>query len=125
MYWQAVLKEVLNKNAGEICYFTNLKTPNYVMNIHKLHKISARQNQRLGIKFANTYLTRREAECTIHIIHGKTIDGIASELSISPRTVEFYIKNVKAKLHCRTKPELIEKIMQSEFLNTLNLVQKP
>ena len=62
------------------------------------------------------YLTYREAQCMLLFIHGKTVIKAARCLALSPRTVEYYLNNMKAKLKCRTKSELIEQILQTQFL---------
>lgn len=57
-------------------------------------------------------LTLRENQCLIELIKGKTAKEIAKKLHISCRTVESHLENVKGKLGCRNKSELIEKIYQ-------------
>ncbi len=53
-------------------------------------------------------LTQRELECIFYVLRGRTYKRIAKILNISPRTVEEYINNIKSKLCCNTKDELIE-----------------
>ena len=71
---------------------------------------------KLGKQFKDIYFSRREGDCMICLLQGKTIKGTAETLNLSPRTVEYYVKNMKAKLNCRTKPKLIELVLQSDFL---------
>jgi DNA-binding NarL/FixJ family response regulator len=52
----------------------------------------------LGDKYGAVYFTRREAECMVCLLREKTIVSIAAILKISPRTVEYYIKNMKKSL---------------------------
>lgn len=56
------------------------------------------------------YLTARETECMTHLIEGKTIKLTAASLGLSDRTVEYYLNNIKAKLQCRTKNELVSRL---------------
>lgn len=70
----------------------------------------------LGNKYSGKYFTKREAECMALLLKGKTIHSVAIMLKISPRTVEYYIKNMKAKLGCRTKFELIDLVYASDFM---------
>jgi DNA-binding CsgD family transcriptional regulator len=58
-------------------------------------------------------LTPREAECVFYLSSGHSAKKIAQLLTISPRTVEVYIDNVKKKLDCRTRIQLISKLALS------------
>jgi len=55
----------------------------------------------------------------IWLLKGKTINGVATILELSPRTVEYYIKNMKTKVGCRTKFELIDLIHASDFIKNV------
>ena len=61
-----------------------------------------------GKTIKDFYFSNRESQCIEHVLRGKTIKTIAKVLQLSPRTIEFYIKNIKNKLGCRTKAEIIE-----------------
>ena len=74
----------------------------------------------LGSKYGSAYFTKREAECMVLLLKGKTINSVASMLNLSPRTVEYYIKNMKSKLGCRTKFELIDLVYASEFMKNVD-----
>ena len=115
MYWDMVLKEVLRKNSkNQKVIFTNLcKNPK----LRKKTKQGRVLNMYpLGENYNNLYLTRREAECMMWLLRGEKISSIAKELKLSPRTIEFYFKNIKHKLGCRTKFELKELVANSEFM---------
>lgn len=117
MYWQAVLNEVLNKNSEKSFLFTNLKRGS---DDRQKIKPEGYKTYKLGSEYGDSYLTHREAECALRLIQGKTILTIAAELQLSPRTVEFYLKNIKSKFRCRTKAELIEKVLHSNFLTAID-----
>ncbi|MFN3234583.1 MAG: LuxR C-terminal-related transcriptional regulator [Gammaproteobacteria bacterium] len=53
-------------------------------------------------------LTKREMECFYYILRGYTAKSIATKLNLSVRTVECHLNNVKSKLGCRCKSELID-----------------
>lgn len=74
----------------------------------------------LGSKHGNAYFTRREAECMVLLLKGKAINSVANILKLSPRTVEYYIKNMKAKLGCRTKFDLVDLVYASEFMKNVD-----
>lgn len=60
--------------------------------------------------FANgidTFLTENEVKCCYQLIHGKSVKEIAKIVYLSARTVESHINNVKQKLNCLTKANLI------------------
>lgn len=48
-------------------------------------------------------ITQREKDCIDLLIKGFSMKMIANELSISPRTVEYYLQCVKIKLGCSSK----------------------
>jgi len=71
---------------------------------HKSSKISSRIF--LGNGFGDIYLTRVEYVIFRQIILGMSSKQIAINLSISPRTVESHIENLKGKLDCKYKSEI-------------------
>ncbi len=62
-------------------------------------------------------LSPRQTECLYFLTRGFTIADIALQLQLSRRTVEDYINEIKAKLFCRTKKEIIDKAIHYGFLN--------
>ncbi len=52
-------------------------------------------------------LSKREAECLCYMAFGKTMKEIASCLNLSPRTVEFYVDNMKKKTGLCSKSQLL------------------
>lgn len=55
-------------------------------------------------------LTTRELQCIDYLLQGLNNKNIAIKLHLSTRTVEAYIENIKEKLCCRNKIELIIKL---------------
>ena len=70
----------------------------------------------LGAKFKNISLTAREGDCMYQLLNYKTIKKTGVELNLSLRTVEAYLKNVKAKLQCDSKNEVLTVLSQTDFL---------
>lgn len=64
-------------------------------------------------------LSQRELECLFFLIRGKTTKSIAKYLNLSPRTVESYIEQIKFKLGCVKKEELIEMAIYKGYMNIL------
>lgn len=60
-------------------------------------------------------LTKREQECLFHVVHGKSAKEVARLLMCSHRTIESHIENIKTKLHCHTRSQLIDKVMQQNY----------
>lgn len=126
-YWETVLNEVMNKHNDSTQFvFTNLKEQQ--ANDAKLLKREDRRmgsqritnNYYLGDEYPDVYFTQRETECMVLLLRGMTITAVAEELGLSPRTVEFYVKNMKMKIGCSSKSELVEKVARSKFLQQLN-----
>jgi DNA-binding NarL/FixJ family response regulator len=58
----------------------------------------------------NIRLTNRQMECIHLLMKGMTAKDIANELHLSFRTVESYLANIKNRLKCKNKTELIIKL---------------
>ena len=58
-----------------------------------------------------TPLTKRQMQCAEYLLSGMTATEIANELGLSRRTVEYYLANIKSKLKCSNKVELILKLL--------------
>lgn len=54
-------------------------------------------------------LSVRQSECLFYLIRGKTAKTIGDRLHLSPRTIESHIEDIKIKLNCHSKQELIGK----------------
>lgn len=74
-------------------------------------------------KYPNVILTEREAECLKHILYGRSYKHIGRSLGISPRTVEFYITNMRTKFNCTSRYDLIEKVRATDFLTTIDPIE--
>lgn len=68
----------------------------------------------LSLDLVNHYhLTKMELQIVNYLIRGKTAKMIANLLGSSVRTVEHHLKNIKLKVGVSSKPDLIEKILNS------------
>lgn len=125
-YWNALLHEVLTKSATQPILLSdeNFSTAGN-LTFHTEKKFIFKKSPRdlrtyyLGDTFPNIYLTKREAESMFWLVQCHTIDEAACKMHLSPRTLEFYIKNLKLKLRCKSKKMLIEKVLQSDLLAQL------
>ena len=127
MLWNDILKEVMERKAN------GQRTDLFGISEYKPSCINTRKNHqpdkkflatyKLGPKYGNRYFTKREAECMILLLKGKTLDSVATILKISPRTVEYYVKNMKSKIGCRTKFELIDLVYASDFMKNYKQIE--
>ena len=122
MYWKAVLDEVLNKRRIRRFTFTTTIKPKIPNNRTKSKPNNSKKLKiySLGKQHQNIHFSQREAECMALLLTGKRIRTIANMLNLSTRTIEFYLKNMKKKLNCRTKFELIDLVRCSDFQNNIN-----
>jgi DNA-binding CsgD family transcriptional regulator len=74
----------------------------------------------LGKPYPGIYFTQREVECLVHLLDGCTMVGVAKILRLSPRTVEFYVKNMRMKVGAATKLELLLIMERIGFTKDLN-----
>lgn len=65
--------------------------------------------------YSNVKLSSRELECIFLYAKGKTAKETARELNISQRTVETYFENIKNKLNCYTKDQVLRFLVKDGF----------
>ena len=70
----------------------------------------------LGPKFPGVYLTNREAHCALFLLLGHTSKDIASLMGISPRTVEYYVSQIKVKIQVKRKSEISIALLKTDFI---------
>lgn len=64
-------------------------------------------------------ISKRESDCLFYLLRGKTVKEIAKILKLSPRTVEVYVSNVKLKLGCSSKSEVINRAIEEGLMATI------
>ncbi|MFA6036964.1 MAG: LuxR C-terminal-related transcriptional regulator [Legionellales bacterium] len=62
-------------------------------------------------------LSQRQQECLFYLLRGKSDKDIAKRLNISSRTVESYINEIKHKMNCNNRSEIIEKSLNEGLLH--------
>ncbi len=83
----------------------DFKTDSSYMNF--LHHIKLKSFHIQG-KHGQCKLSEREIECLLWVSKNKTAKQISRILSLSPRTIESYLINLKNKMGCESKEELIQ-----------------
>jgi len=77
--------------------------------------------QELGAEpFEQKKLSRREKECLSYYVECLRISDVAELTGLSVRTVEFYLENVKNKLGCHNKVELLKAGRDLKLIGELN-----
>lgn len=61
----------------------------------------------LNGQYNGKFLSKRESECLFYFSRGATMKEIAEYTHLSPRTIEAHLQNIRDKVGCRTKSELI------------------
>lgn len=69
---------------------------------------------------ALSMLSKREKECIKWLLRGRSASQIGKIIHLSPRTVEFYLVNIKNKLFCDTKQELFDCLLNwKEYIQAI------
>lgn len=100
-----------DKRTIEIC-----DDPNLIYNIDKRNAFFKKihENQKP--------MTKRETQCLLYLVQGMTAKQMAKKLHLSYRTIEEHIANIKSKLGCKTKAELIKTFYQKNIFSYLTIV---
>ncbi len=118
-HWSSILNEVVNKKAAAASWGVVHGEAEDVDRGSRVIPKLPRKHFKIGEQFGESYFTFREAQCMAQLMRGKTIKSTALFLGLSPRTVEYYLKNMKSKLKCRTKSELMQLISDSDFMKSV------
>lgn len=61
------------------------------------------------------YLTPREYECICLIKQGMTMKQVANDLTLSPRTVEFYLQNIKQRFGVNRMGDMLNRVAATKL----------
>lgn len=121
-FWDGLLTDIINADKPPASTHASPKETHHPSSRHK-PLINRRRTRTRYISLGNTLpcsmITAREADCLLHFAQGKTIRSTAEALELSPRTVEFYLKNMKSKLQCHSKSEFVQKIITHVSLDAV------
>lgn len=91
--------------------FLPLKKVEPGANIHSHYYLDAHHNP--------YHLSARELESLFFLLRGKTARQIAQLLTLSKRTVESYVEQIRNKFGCQNKAELFNLAIRSGYLNVI------
>lgn len=122
-YWYAVLHEVINKNDPEYYFrYTSVadqQGDGVIVRRRHREKKDLTKKYYLGKPYEPIYFTQREFDCVSGLLHGQTVKEVAAALKLSPRTVEYYVKNMKVKLDCYSRSELLSKVIKADLFTRI------
>jgi DNA-binding CsgD family transcriptional regulator/tetratricopeptide (TPR) repeat protein len=78
--------------------------------------VERRLGRKAAAKLDGPGLSRRELEVMRLIANGRTNREIAREFFLSPRTVDMHVRNIFAKLGCRSRAEATRKAVELDLL---------
>lgn len=109
-------EEYTNSSFSEFLVL-NSKTP-YDCKINK-KDLSKKEFQNINRSCNFSSLSKRELDCVRCLLLGKTMRETGEELFISPRTVETHLDNVKSKLGCHKKTDLMAMLFKNGFAQAI------
>ncbi len=96
---------IKNAEKNKIIIPANMER-NYTNAFEKIKRI--KNKNEFYIEDDNVNITPREMECLQLIIKGFSAKMVANKLFLSVRTIETHLDNIKRKLNCTSKEQLIE-----------------
>jgi DNA-binding CsgD family transcriptional regulator len=72
------------------------------------------RHYQLDTKYPCT-ISQRELDCLVHLFQGKSAAEAGNDLFISRRTVEKHIENLKKKLDCQKRSDILKKLVAAGF----------
>ncbi len=106
---EQLLVTFINIKKDQERWTENLDTSKFRIPI-KLHYTQQGKKFIVPTKVGQHSFSRREIECLQCLIEGFSAKETGNKLFLSSRTVETYLDNIKYKLNCRTKREIIHLI---------------
>jgi DNA-binding CsgD family transcriptional regulator len=98
----------------KVDYSSTLSTENIKNYLSSIH-INQRKSQTLP------ELSRRELQCALYLLDGKTSIEIAQTLNISPRTVEVYFARLKKRFGSKNLAQLVRHLVEAGILQLAGL----
>lgn len=113
---------------GLIAYWTDITNFSLIDLSRFLVNLDAKTHGKVKKQFvytiecenSNPYrLSQRQLECLFFLLRGKSSKEIGKILNLSPRTIESYIDEIKLKMGCSIKSQVIEKAFVEGLFNMI------
>lgn len=95
-----------------VSFLLNGEKPFFPEKLVELTQLLQYANSSNEVSSSVIKLTNRQKECLHFFARGMTIKQIGKTLTLSPKTVENYLRMIKIKLNCSTRYELFEKAFE-------------
>jgi|SRR5579862_557689 len=114
------LKDINERTIGVIYHCQELANPDFFFHLNRMDKkYLLRNKDRSYFNIQSDHnpfqLSQRQKECVFYMLRGKTTKQIAEILNLSKRTVDFYIENIKNKIACHAKSELLIALIEAGY----------
>jgi len=118
---KTVLRNSAHQIKGTFGISLILNDPYLLESANSLKKINFLGKDSMPLLFLPTKyqaeLTPKERQCVYHLVKGKTVKEIANALKISGRTVETHLTQIKQKLGCYTRAQIIDKVFNEGLIS--------
>ena len=123
-YWKAIIQEIVNKEKLTLpIRLTNTAACDTDEN-ESLKPIKVIRRYYLEKPYNHVYFTFQEARCLLYCRENPRYKAISQALNISERTVEFYLKNMRGKVQCKTKKDLLKISEKGNFFRRYQLADE-
>lgn len=116
MYWNRLIHEAMRQEASHAPGFKQ-----WWEQVRSRMELRERATYDLIGDLEGVRLTQREAECVVEASLGYTNKETARHLQISPRTVEYYLQNVRMKTQSDNRFDMLSKMIKTGALAHLKL----
>lgn len=101
----------------------SLQLANRVLSFIKRTQYFLDQKYFTGCAIESNYpeinLSERQMQCLYYLLRGKSASATAAILNLSKRTIETYIEEIKNKLGCINKSEIIELAITRGYIDII------
>jgi DNA-binding CsgD family transcriptional regulator len=126
--WEDVRSAIMNKETEPVAfqrvYIGKLEaqahSPVHMRRSCKERAANEKATILLGEPYNRVALTPREAQVLSLICRGCTNLEAAEYMGLSPRTTEYYIKNMRKKTRTNSKVHLVKEVLKTDFMQRMD-----